>query len=117
MHKSRGLNNLCVKKYYLPKTKQLIMKKLLVITVLATVLISCGGSKSGKSIADEVCDCYKKANGMEANDPNRSSEQDKCLVKQRELWDKVKDDKEKSDEFNKRISECSSDLIKQSFGK
>jgi hypothetical protein len=99
------------------KPNQLIMKKLLIISILSLGLISCGGSKSGKDIADEVCDCYKKANGMDATDPNRSAEQDKCLVKQRELWDKVKDDKEKSDEFNKRISECSSDLIKQSFGK
>jgi len=92
------------------------MKKITILLLSAVLLASCGG-KDGKSLAKEVCDCSKKANAMDAADPKRSAAQNDCLKKQGEAWDKVKDDPKKADEFNKELSECSKEMIKDAFGK
>jgi hypothetical protein len=92
------------------------MKRVFILLFISIIAISCGSSKSGKAIADEVCDCYSKANALPTSDPERTKKQDDCLKEQSKSWDKVKDDKEKSDEFNKRIAACSSEQIKKSFG-
>ena len=92
------------------------MKKLTTLLFSAILLASCGGTDS-KSLAKEICDCYKKANGMDANDPKRSEAQNECIKKQGESWAKVKDNQAKADEFNKMIGDCSKDMINQSLGK
>jgi len=92
------------------------MKKITTLLLSAVLLASCGGS-DGKSLAKEVCDCSKKANAMDAADPKRSAAQNDCLKKQGEAWDKVKDNQKKADEFNKELSECSKEIIKDAFGK
>ena len=92
------------------------MKKLMIIAA-AAFFIACGGSsKSGTGLAEEVCDCYKKANGLPASDPDRAKEQDKCLKLQGTNWRKIQNDKAKADEFNKKLGECTGDLLKQSMG-
>ena len=92
------------------------MKKLTVLLISAVLLASCGGTDS-KSLAKEVCDCYKKANGMDAADPKRSAAQNECVKKQGDGWDKVKDNQANADEFNKIIGDCSKDMLNQSLGK
>jgi len=79
-------------------------------------LVSCSKGKSGKQIADEICDCSKKANGLPADDPNRSAEQGKCTTLQQEGWAKVKNDEKKSKEFNDALGVCATEQIKKSFG-
>ena len=91
------------------------MNKFLIIISLSFIA-SCGAGKSGKQIGEEVCDCSKKANALPVSDTGRSKAQDDCLVKQKEAWDKVKDDKEKADEFNAALSKCATEEIKKSFG-
>ncbi|MBK6993304.1 MAG: hypothetical protein IPH34_16425 [Chitinophagaceae bacterium] len=46
--------------------------------------------KTAKQIAEEVCDCSKKANDLPTTDPTRAQAQKDCGVKQVEAWDKVK---------------------------
>lgn len=93
------------------------MKKLIIVIAAASFFISCGsGSKSGTGLAEEVCECYKKANGLPASDPARATEQDKCLKLQGTNWRKIQNDKAKSDEFNKKLGECTAELLKQSVG-
>ena len=92
------------------------MKKITVLLLSAILLASCGGNDS-KKMAQEVCDCYKKANAINAADPKRSESQNDCIKKQGEAWDKLKDDKKKADEFNKMISECATALVNTSLGK
>jgi hypothetical protein len=92
------------------------MKKVLLILIVTTLALSCGKTKSGTDIAQEVCDCSKKANGLPVSDPGRSKAQDDCVQQQRDAWDKVKGDKVKADEFNAVLSKCASEQIKQSVG-
>ncbi|MFN8290696.1 MAG: hypothetical protein U0U70_10590 [Chitinophagaceae bacterium] len=92
------------------------MKRILISAGLALALISCGKSKSGTEMGQEVCDCSKKANGMDAADPKRSAEQEKCTKLQTDYWEKIKDNQKKADEFNAVLRKCAEEQIKKSFG-
>lgn len=92
------------------------MKKLTLLLFTAAILGSCGKSKSGTAIGEEVCECSKKANALDPSDPNRSTAQKDCSVKQVEAWNKVKDDQKKADEFNAVLAKCAEEQIKKSFG-
>jgi hypothetical protein len=91
------------------------MKNILIL-IVTVLCLACGKGKTGTDLAQEVCDCSKKANGLPVSDPGRSKAQDDCLQQQRDAWDKVKGDKVKADEFNAVLSKCASEQIKQSFG-
>jgi hypothetical protein len=91
------------------------MKKALIILLTASLFTSCGGGNSASKLANEVCDCYQKANSMDPADPGRKEAQNDCIKKQGENWNRIKDDQEKSKEYNKIIGECAADLIKKSF--
>ena len=102
-------------KTYGPEINQTsYMKHLIIALFISPLIISCGSSASGSDLSKEVCDCYRKANGLPATDPNRSKEQDACIQKQAEAWKKVKDDKEESDKFNQAIADCSRGIINES---
>lgn len=92
------------------------MKKLFLIALSASLLSACGKGKSPTQIAEEICECSKKANALPADDPNRSQAQADCLKEQQEGWNKVKDDPEKASDFNAVLSKCASEQIKKSFG-
>jgi len=92
------------------------MKKISFCILMTFLFTACGGD-SGNKVAQEVCDCYSKANGMDPADPKRAEAQNDCLKKQMDGWNKVKDDSKKAEEFNKKIGECSKEMIKQSLGK
>lgn len=93
------------------------MRKTILVFSAGFLLAACGGkAKTGTQIAEEVCDCSKKANALPTSDPGRSAAQNNCLKQQGEAWLKVKDDKEKADEFNAVLSKCASEQIKSSFG-
>ncbi|MBK8310766.1 MAG: hypothetical protein IPL04_07555 [Chitinophagaceae bacterium] len=70
------------------------MKKVFLIILLSSFMIACSKAKTAKQIAEEVCDCSKKANDLPTTDPTRQDPKD-CGVKQVEAWDKVKDDQKK----------------------
>ncbi len=93
------------------------MKKIIVLILLGSTLFSCGKGKGGKELAEQVCECSKKANGLPATDPARAKAQSDCSVKQFEAWTKIKDKQKESDEFNKVLSKCATDQINTSFGK
>ena len=92
------------------------MKKVFFFILTISLLTACGKSKSGTQIGQEVCDCSKKANAMDAADPKRAEAQKDCSLKQVEAWNKVKDNEKKADEFNKVLSVCASEQIKKAFG-
>ncbi len=94
------------------------MKKLFLFA-LPLSLLACGGkSKSAKEIAQEICDCSSKANGLPATDPNRSKAQADCMKMQQDGWEKVQRmETVKVDEYNSILSACASEQIKKSFGK
>ena len=92
------------------------MKKLLIVLLAAASFTACGKSKSGADIGKEVCDCSKKANAMDPADPKRTEAQTECAKNQVAAWNKVKDNEKKADEFNKVLSDCASEQIRNSFG-
>ena len=93
------------------------MKKIFIVFGSVLLLASCGSKgKSGKQIAEEVCDCSKKANALPTTDSTRGLQQNDCLKQQRAAWEKIKDDQEKADEFNKALAKCAEEQIKKSFG-
>lgn len=92
------------------------MKKIFIVLISVGFLVSCGKSKTGKQIADEVCDCSKKANALPVSDSNRTKAQDDCNLQNQKAWAKVKDDVDKAKEFNETISACATEQIKKSFG-
>ena len=65
-------------------------------------LVGCGGEAAvdGAAVAQEICDCYSAANGLPADDPNRSAAQDKCGELQKTNWDKVAGNSEQEKAFN-----------------
>jgi hypothetical protein len=93
-----------------------MMRKLVFFSVLIIGMSACGKAKSGDAIAQEVCDCYSKANELTATNPDRAAAQNDCLTKQREAWDKVKSDVDNSKEFNDRLAICAKEQIKNSVG-
>jgi hypothetical protein len=93
------------------------MKKCFTLIMLAAALASCSKSKGGKQLAEEVCECTKKANGLPASDTSRAKAQSDCSLKQFDAWTKIKDDSKESDAFNKVLMQCATDQIKTSFGK
>jgi hypothetical protein len=94
------------------------MRRTLFILSTSFIFLACGGkSKTGTQVAQEVCDCSKKANALATSDPDRSMAQADCLKQQGEAWLKIKDDKEKADEFNTGLKKCTSEQINKSFGK
>ena len=92
------------------------MKKLFLPLISLLLVTACSKGKSAKALAEEVCECSKKANDMDPADPKRAAAQKDCGVKQVEAWNKVKDDSKKADEFNAILSKCASEQIKKSFG-
>ncbi len=92
------------------------MKKVIPFIAFLFLLEACGKTKSGQEIAQEICDCSKKANDLPTSDPSRSAAQADCMKKQGEAWQKVKDDRKQADEFNAVLSKCASEQIKKSFG-
>lgn len=92
------------------------MKKVFLFVVTISLFTACGKSKTATQIAQEVCDCSKKANAMDAADPKRADAQNDCFKKQGEAWNKVKDNPEKATEFNKVLGDCASEQIKKAFG-
>ena len=86
------------------------MKKLLIVLFAALLFTACGGGsgeKSGSKLANGVCDCFDKANAMNADDPKRHDAQADCVKLQGKAWSKVKDNQKEADEFNKILSERS----------
>ncbi|MBC7872887.1 MAG: hypothetical protein H7Y01_02765 [Ferruginibacter sp.] len=92
------------------------MKKIVLIALLVSLFTACGKSKTGKQIADEICECSKKANGLPTTDTTRSQAQKDCTAKASKAWNEVKDDTEKAAEYNKVIGMCADEQIKKSFG-
>lgn len=93
------------------------MKKVIAAAVMIAFLTGCGGkSKTGKEIAEEICECSKKANGLPTSEPTREQAQKDCTLKASEAWAKVKDDQKKADEYNAVIGKCAEEQIKKSFG-
>jgi hypothetical protein len=92
------------------------MKSFIILLLSACLFTACGKSKSGTAIGEEVCECSKKANAMDAADPKRAEAQTDCNKKQLEAWNSVKDDSKKADEFNAVLSKCAEEQIKKSFG-
>jgi hypothetical protein len=92
------------------------MKKVLLTAFTLCLLFACGKSKTGKEIAEEICECSRTSNGLPVSDPNRAQAQKDCTAKASEAWNKVKGDKEKADEYNKVIGKCAEEQIKKSFG-
>ena len=93
------------------------MRKLTILLLATALLSSCGKSKSGKALGEEICECSKKSNGMDPADPKREAAQKECTARQMEAWNKVKDDPKKADEFNAVLSKCAEEQIKSAFGK
>ncbi|HRE38218.1 MAG TPA: lipoprotein [Chitinophagaceae bacterium] len=91
------------------------MKKIITVFSVVALLSACSGAgSSGSDLAKEVCDCYQKANGMNASDPNRAKAQADCMASQGIAWNKIKDNQKEADEFNKIIGDCGKELIKKS---
>lgn len=92
------------------------MKRFSILLLSALLLAACGKGKSGTAIGEEVCECSKKANAMDAADPKREAAQTDCNKKQLEAWNSVKDDVKKATDFNAVLSKCAEEQIKKSFG-
>ncbi|HEX4875105.1 MAG TPA: hypothetical protein VFV31_00440 [Chitinophagaceae bacterium] len=93
-----------------------MIKKILIPLIGLIIIVSCKGeSKGAADLAQEVCDCYVKANKMDANDPQRAKIQADCLATQGMAWNKVKDDPKKSEEFNRIIGNCGKEILKETL--
>lgn len=94
------------------------MQKLFLIAFATLLIAGCSSkAESGKDIAKKLCDCSKKANELPTSDPNRGLAQNDCLKKQRDAWEKIKDDVERSKDFNEQLMKCAEEQLEKSFNK
>jgi len=89
------------------------MKKIAILTILSFVLFSCGGKNKadGIALANEVCECRKKGKGLAFADMEAKKIRMECSKLQGENWGKIIRDKEQEDAFNKRLNECTDEII------
>ena len=92
------------------------MKKIISFLLCIALLTSCGNGKSARQVAEEICDCSKKANALPVSDPTRSQAQAECVQQQQMEWDKLKNDPEKAKTFNDVIGKCADEQIRKSLG-
>ncbi len=88
------------------------MKKITLFVVCLSLLTACGKGKSPKAMAEAYCDCNKKIFKMDAADPKRAEAQHDCSMKQVDAWTALKDDPEKTKEYNKLVNECTAEIYK-----
>lgn len=94
------------------------MKKWMIILAATSIITGCARkSADGNKLAKDVCDCYSKANGMDATDPKRTEKQNDCLKKQQDAWNEIKDDQKKAEEFNNEIGQCGKEQVQKALGK
>ncbi|MFI5202936.1 MAG: hypothetical protein ACHQF2_00450 [Flavobacteriales bacterium] len=88
-------------------------KKMIMVLAMAPIfLASCGGGADGKAIAEEICDCYKKANKASTTDIDKiRAEQDKCMDLQKSKTEELKTNAEEAKKYNDRINECSKQML------
>lgn len=90
------------------------MKKNIFLIGLALIVFSCGGKKKdGATLATEVCDCRKKAKGLERKDPQSEKIMLECSKLQGENWVKVSKNKTEEEAFNKVLNECWAEILGQ----
>lgn len=89
------------------------MKNYMIAFVSAFFIISCGGKMKvdGTALANEVCECRKKGKGLKFADPEAKRIRMECSKLQGENWFKIKKDKPAEDAFNKRLNECTAEMI------
>jgi hypothetical protein len=89
------------------------MKNYAALIMLGFMLFSCGGKKKadGIALANEVCECRKKGKGLEFADPEAKKIRMECSKLQGENWAKIIKDKPEEDAFNKRLNECTNEMI------
>ena len=90
------------------------MKIITIITILSLALFSCGGKKKtdGIALANEVCECKQKLHGLSSSAPETKKLRLECSKIQGENWGKIIRDKEQEDAFNKRVNECTVEMIR-----
>ncbi|MBL0269119.1 MAG: hypothetical protein IPP99_10775 [Chitinophagaceae bacterium] len=89
------------------------MKKYIVIFILTAGIVSCGGKKKadGLALASEVCECRQKGKGLKFSDPEAKKIRMECSKLQGENWGKIIKDKTQEDAFNKKLNECTAEMI------
>lgn len=89
------------------------MKNYAILIVLAFIFFSCGGKKKvdGIALANEVCECRQRGKDLKFNDPEAKKIRKECSVLQGENWMKIIRNKTEEDLFNKRINECTDEMI------
>lgn len=84
------------------------MKTLIGILPALIFVLACKGNSepNGRELANEVCECYRKANALPNEDPRRTLEQDACIIRQGQAWDRVKNYEEQANRFNDQLANC-----------
>ncbi|MBK8507072.1 MAG: hypothetical protein IPL46_35800 [Saprospiraceae bacterium] len=94
------------------------MKKIYGLILLSFCLASCGGhpKADGIALAEEVCECRKKGKGLKFADPTARKIRLECSKLQGENWAKIIRDKAQEEAFNKRLTECTNEML-EAMGK
>ncbi len=89
------------------------MKNYIMLAALTFFLFSCGGKKKadGIALANEVCECRQKGKGLKFADPEAKKIRMECSKLQGENWGKIIKDKPAEDAFNKRLNECTNEML------
>jgi hypothetical protein len=90
-----------------------MMKNYAGLLAISLLLFSCGGKKKADAaaLADEVCACRQKGKGLKFSDPEAKKIRMECSGLQGENWAKIINDKAGEAAFNKRLNECTAELI------
>ena len=80
-----------------------MLRPLLMIIILFT---GCVKSFTGKTLASDVCDCYKVAGKIILSDPTREKARADCEARKEKAFNMIKDNKKYKEDFNSGIADC-----------
>lgn len=80
--------------------------------VLLLLLCACGPNATKD--AQEICDCFEKANALPDEDPKRIQEQDRCSEIQLKKLEHYTTDADRK-KFNDALEDCGQKLIEQAL--
>jgi len=84
------------------------MKKMIFVLSVSLVIVSCGKSKSktGNSMGEEICECFKKAQALDGADANKMTDLNKCAQQQKKYYDELMGDAKKLAEYSLKVANC-----------
>lgn len=87
------------------------MKTILIFTAFFILSAGCKSKTERRNLAGDICDCFKKANAVTADDEKRTRAQDACATMEKEARKNLKSDVQKYAELDSILNGCANQML------